>query len=163
MQEPQVSSLIWEDPLEKQMATDSHVLVWRIPWTEEPGRQQPMGSQRVRYDWSNLARTSILAWKIPWTEEPGGLQSMGSQRVGHNFTTSQQQCFILNWELSQLSFHFFICTTAVQCVCFHCYWDSGKLHGLSKMMQQVDGKQDWYPHLWSLDPCSTPRNGNGEN
>ena len=88
MQEPQVSSLIWEDPLEKQMATHSHVLVWRIPWTEEPGRQQPMGSQRVRCDWSNLARTSILAWKIPWTEEPGGLQSMGSQRVGHNFTTT---------------------------------------------------------------------------
>ena len=40
----------WEDPLEKKMATLSSVLAWRIPWTEEPGRLQFMGSQRVRHD-----------------------------------------------------------------------------------------------------------------
>ena len=39
-----------EDPLEKGMATHSSILAWRIPWTEEPGRLQSMGSQRVRYD-----------------------------------------------------------------------------------------------------------------
>ena len=45
-----------EDPLEKGMATHSSVLAWRIPWTEEPGRLQPIESQRVRQDWSDWAR-----------------------------------------------------------------------------------------------------------
>ena len=44
-----VRSLGQEDPLEKGMATHSTILAWRIPWTEEPGRLQPMGSKRVRY------------------------------------------------------------------------------------------------------------------
>ena len=42
-----VRSLGWEDPLEKRMTTHSTVLAWRIPWTEEPGRLQSVGSQRV--------------------------------------------------------------------------------------------------------------------
>ena len=50
MQETQVQSLGLEDPLEKGMATHSSILVWRIPWTEEPGRLQSMGSQRVGWD-----------------------------------------------------------------------------------------------------------------
>ena len=50
MQETRVRSLGWEDPLEKEMATCSSVLAWRIPWTEKPGRLQPMRSQRVRQD-----------------------------------------------------------------------------------------------------------------
>ena len=50
MQETQVRSLGWEDPLEKEMATHSSTLAWRIPWTEEPGRLQSTGSQRVRHD-----------------------------------------------------------------------------------------------------------------
>ena len=45
MQETQVLSLGQEDPLEKKMATHSSILAWRIPWTEEPGRLQTMGSQ----------------------------------------------------------------------------------------------------------------------
>ena len=47
MQETWVPTLEWEDPLEKRMATHSSILAWRIPWTEEPGRLQSMGSQRV--------------------------------------------------------------------------------------------------------------------
>ena len=43
MQEAWVQSLGWEDPLEKEMATHSSILVWEIPWTEEPGRLQSMG------------------------------------------------------------------------------------------------------------------------
>ena len=50
MQETQVQSLGWEDPLEKGMATDSSILAWKIPWTEEPGGLQTMGSQRVGHD-----------------------------------------------------------------------------------------------------------------
>ena len=50
MQETQVQSLGWEDPLEKEMATHSNILAWKIPWTEEPSRLQSMGSQRVGHD-----------------------------------------------------------------------------------------------------------------
>ena len=52
MQETQVRSLGWEDPLEKEMATHSSIPAWRIPWTEEPGGLQSTGSQRVRHDWA---------------------------------------------------------------------------------------------------------------
>ena len=50
MQETQVLSLGWEDPLEEGMATHSSILAWTIPWTEEPGGLQSTGSQRVRRD-----------------------------------------------------------------------------------------------------------------
>ena len=50
MQETRLQSLAWEDPLEKEMATHSIILAWRIPWTEESVRLQPMGSQRVGHD-----------------------------------------------------------------------------------------------------------------
>ena len=50
MQKLQVQSLSWEDSLQEQVATHSSILAWKIPWTEEPGRLQPMGSQRVRHD-----------------------------------------------------------------------------------------------------------------
>ena len=50
MQETWVPSLSLEDPLEKEMTTHSSILAWRIPWTEEPGRLQPMVSQRVSHD-----------------------------------------------------------------------------------------------------------------
>ena len=50
MQETRVQSLGWEDPLEKEMATHSSILAWRIPWTEELGRLQSMGSQRVGHN-----------------------------------------------------------------------------------------------------------------
>ena len=56
MRETWVRFLGWEDPLEKEMATHSSFLAWRIPWTEEPGRPQSTGSQRVRHDWA----TSLL-------------------------------------------------------------------------------------------------------
>ena len=49
-QEPQIRSLGQEDPLEKEMATHSSILVWKIPWMEEPGGLQSMGSKRVGHD-----------------------------------------------------------------------------------------------------------------
>ena len=52
MRETQVQSLGREDPLEKEMAIHSSTTAWKIPWTEEPGRLQSMGSQRVRHDWA---------------------------------------------------------------------------------------------------------------
>ena len=50
MRETQVRSLGWEDPLEKEMAPPSSTIAWKIPWMEEPGRLQFMGSQRVGHD-----------------------------------------------------------------------------------------------------------------
>ena len=50
MQETQAQSLGWEDPLEKEMAIHSSTIAWKIPWTEEPGKLQSMGSQRVRHN-----------------------------------------------------------------------------------------------------------------
>ena len=50
VQETQVPSLGWDDPLEKEMETHSSIFAWKISWTEEPGGLQSMGSQRVRHD-----------------------------------------------------------------------------------------------------------------
>ena len=50
MWEAWVQSLGWEDPLEEEIATHSSILAWRIPWTEEPGGSQSVGSQRVRHN-----------------------------------------------------------------------------------------------------------------
>ena len=58
MQETWVQSLGWEDTLEQEMATHSNILAWKIPWTEEPGGQQSMGSQRVRHDLATKLRNS---------------------------------------------------------------------------------------------------------
>ena len=49
LQETKVGSLGWEDPLEEGMATHSSILAWRIPWTEEPGRLQSRGLEKVRH------------------------------------------------------------------------------------------------------------------
>ena len=79
------------------MAPNSSTLAWKIPWTEEPGRLQSMGSlSRTRLnDFTFTFRfhalekemathSSVLAWRIPGTGEPGGLPSTGSHRVGHD-------------------------------------------------------------------------------
>ena len=68
MQETRVQSLSREDPLEKEMATHSSTLAWRIPWREEPGRLPSTGSQRIRHDW---AISSVLpkkkSYRVPST------------------------------------------------------------------------------------------------
>ena len=63
VQESRVQSLGWEDPPEMEMATHSSILAWRIPWTEELGRQQTMGSQRVRkYRVTNIFNSGWFHW-----------------------------------------------------------------------------------------------------
>ena len=61
MQETQVQSLGRGDPLEKGMATHSSILAWRIPWTEEPGGMQSMGSQRAGHD---RVTNTFTFWKL---------------------------------------------------------------------------------------------------
>ena len=60
MRETWVRSLGWEDPLEKEMATHSSVLAWRIPGTGEAGGLPSMGSHRVGHDWSDLAAAAVM-------------------------------------------------------------------------------------------------------
>ena len=84
---------------EKAMAPHSTTLAWKIPWMEEPGGLQSMGSLRVGHNSSfdftftfhfralekeMATHSSVLAWRIRRTAEPGGLPSMGSPRVGHD-------------------------------------------------------------------------------
>ena len=68
MQETWVWSLDWEDPLEKGMATHSSILAWRIPWTEEPGRIQLIGSQRVGHDWVTFSSSHVWMWELDYKE-----------------------------------------------------------------------------------------------
>ena len=66
MWEPQVLSLGWEDPLKKGMATHSSIFAWRILWTEEPGRLQSMGLQRIRQDWATHTHIHSLGEDSPY-------------------------------------------------------------------------------------------------
>ena len=65
MQETWVRSLCWEDLLEKEMATHSSILAWRILWMEEHGRLQSMGSQRVGHDWASSLSLSLFIDYMP--------------------------------------------------------------------------------------------------
>ena len=60
IQETQVLSLGWQDPLEKEKATHSNILAWEMPWTEEPGGLQSVRSQRVRHDLATEQRCGRL-------------------------------------------------------------------------------------------------------
>ena len=98
--------------LEKAMAPHSSTFAWKIPWTEEPGGLQSMGSLRVGHDWATslslftfhalekemASHSSVLAWRIPGRVEPGGLPSMGSHRVRHDWSdlAAAAACFIVN-------------------------------------------------------------------
>ena len=86
------------EQLQRRQWHPTSTLAWKIPWTEEPGRLQSMGSLRVAHDWAislslfhfhalekeMATHSSVLAWIIPGAGEPGGLTSMGSRRVGHD-------------------------------------------------------------------------------
>ena len=96
MWETWVRSLGWEDPLEKEMATHSSILAWKIPRTEEPGRLQSTGSQRVRHDWATSLSLSLKTdyWSKLY---PGvsvnilqGISSLLSVSHGSSFPHSYQ-------------------------------------------------------------------------
>ena len=91
--------LMWSRTSEKAMAPHSSTLAWKIPWTEEPGRLQSIGSlSQTRlsdftftFHFNALEKamathSSVLAWRISGTGEPGGLPSMGSHRVRHDWS-----------------------------------------------------------------------------
>ena len=111
-----VWSLGWEDPLEKEMATHSSILAWRTPWTEEPGRQWSIGSQRVRHNWSdfksmhiylfiflkNLATPHSMGTLVPWP----GIESITSavEAQSPNHWTTREFPFWLNFWFVNIQF-----------------------------------------------------------
>ena len=68
VQETWVWSLGWEDPLEKEMATHSSILAWKISWTEEPGGLQSIGSQRVGHNWATNTYLLYFLWSPHWKD-----------------------------------------------------------------------------------------------
>ena len=98
MRETQVQSLGQEDPLKKEMATHSSILAWKIPWTEEAGRLQFMGSHRVGHDWSDLAAAAAAASgsdskESAWTAgDPGSIPGSGRSLGEGNGNPLQCSC-----------------------------------------------------------------------
>ena len=80
MRETQVQSLVWKDPLEKEMAIHSSTIAWKISWTEEPGRIQSMGSQRVGHSWATSLRFTEKRRDL-WALIAGNNFSMNGQRM----------------------------------------------------------------------------------
>ena len=125
------------------MAPHSSTRAWKIPWMEEPGRLQSMGSLRVGHDFTftfhfhalekeMATHSSVLAWRIPGTGEPGGLPSMGSHRVGHNWSdlaaaaAAQKQWVFLvagQWR-----------------ICLHC-----SRHGFDPWVGKIPWRRKWQP------------------
>ena len=95
MPETWVRSLGREDPLEKEMATHFSILAWEMPWTEEPGGLQSMGSRRVRHGWGNWARatdeiapdgfTEATAVRETWGLGEGKTESLHSKPLKNFF------------------------------------------------------------------------------
>ena len=90
MQETLVQSLGWEDPLEKEMATHSSTLAWKIPWMEKPGGLQSMALQRVRHDWATSLSFFSFDGGKDWRQEEKGttedaMVGWHHQLYGHEF------------------------------------------------------------------------------
>ena len=104
------------------MAPHSSTLAWKIPWTEEPGGLQSMGSLRVRHNWeTSLSLFTFMHWRRKWQPtpvflpgesqgqgEPGGLPSMGSHRVRHNWSNLAAAATSLLYSCWHLLIVFFI-------------------------------------------------------
>ena len=113
MQETRVQSRGQEDPLEKEMATPSSTIAWRIPWTEEPGRLQSMGSQRVGQNWMTslspyiwgglrLWKTSFWSLSVSYQKPmslPQGLRPPGRIRIYHLGMNKQFTVLFWPWEV----------------------------------------------------------------
>ena len=115
------------------MAPHSSTLAWKIPWTEEPGRLQSMGSLRVRQDWAtSLSLFTFMHWRRKWqptpvflpgeSQGPGSLvgcqMSMGSHRVGHDWS-DLATCSFCNFLVSGLFLYVFFLPFSIV---FSCVW-----------------------------------------
>ena len=156
-----------EQTWEKAMATHSSTLAWKIPWTEEPGRPQSMGSLRVGHDWATslsvftfhfralekgtTIHSSVLAWRIPGMGASGGLPSMGSHSVGHDCSdlaaaAAEQTYRILRSVREEWS---------GSCHCHHYYWSIRLMEDSSRNPGTWLLTQHRTPSLPGLTPTRT--------
>ena len=92
-----VQSLGWEDPLEKEMATHSSTLAWRIPWTEEPGRLQSFGWQIVRHDRACMHESGIISnYRLSFKKKSEGT-FLVVQWLGLQASTARGSDLIAGW------------------------------------------------------------------
>ena len=122
-QEMQVWFLGGEDPLKKGMATHSSILAWRNPWTEEPGRLQSMGSQRVRRDWATE--------QLPWIPVLHYLMSIKSSKIIFKYILS-----VVFYQMGRLIWSQF----------FHL----GNRNRLHVLIHSWDHSGFWHYLLWSI-------------
>ena len=101
VQETWVQSLDWEDPLEKEMATHFSIFTWKIPWTEEPGRLQSMGSQWVGHHWATKCTHTLIQFSHSVVSD-----SLRSQHQGlfQWDSSSHQVPRVLEFQLQHQSF-----------------------------------------------------------
>ena len=113
----------YTESAEKAMAPHSSTLAWKIPWTEEPGRLQSMGSLRLGHDFTFIftfhfhalekemeTHSSVLDWRIPGTTGPGGLTSVGSHRVRHDWSNLAAAAAYWKWKTKWLhEYRMFVC------------------------------------------------------
>ena len=110
MQETWVWSLGWENPLEKEMATHSSILVWEIPWIEKPGGLPSMGSQRVGHDWATntfALEASLVAQTVknlPAMEKTQ-VQSLGAEDPLEKGTANHSSILATLKQPIQLTLH----------------------------------------------------------
>ena len=103
---------------EKAMAIHSSTLAWKVPWMEEPGGLQSLGSHRVGHNWAtSLSLFTFMHWRRKWQStpvflpgesqrrEPGGLPSMGSHRVGYDWRDLAAAAAALKYSFSQREQH----------------------------------------------------------
>ena len=122
MQEIWVWSLGQEDPLEKEVTTHSSILAWEIPWTEEPGRLQSMGSQTVRHDLSTKQQKIILLLHSILGVSKVTYPQTGAETLPSNYPSlhvGKGQVFLKTAAMS----YYKTCLVSVVCVLV-CVWET---------------------------------------
>ena len=108
MQETRFKPWVGKIPLEKEMAIHSSILAWKIPWTEEPGRLQSMGSQRVGHDWATNTFALLNEWvELDVSEVSSKSNILRSFKILLNFFfVTVGDCKLLPWVLTFRQFAF---------------------------------------------------------
>ena len=121
MQETQVWSLGWEDPLEKGMVTHSNILAWRTPWAEEPGGLQSIRRQRVRHNWGTNTHKLFISWiqllSCVWCLRPRELQHTRLPCPSPTPRACSSSCPLSRWchpTISSAVIHFSSCLQSFQ-------------------------------------------------
>ena len=150
---------------EKAMATHSSTLAWKIPWMEEPGRLQSMGSWRVRHNWAislwlftfmhwrrKWQPSSVLAWRIPGTGEPGGLPPMGLHRLGHDWSNLAAYIYIYIHTHTPHSDAWLCSFSDMKChFLLKNWWNQGSLSGSFTFWHIIEAsKCKWMEHFSGL-------------